>query len=374
MPVLLLYSSSRSSSEPWLADHVAVRGVGGVQVVRESILDGLFALWQDYLALVDVKRQVSDLRTENARLRLESRRLAALAAENARLREMLGFRDRARRHSHLLPTRVVGKSTSPFFRVVRIELDVGSRLVNVGQPVVTTYGVIGQVSRVFSSYADVQLVADSRSAVDVVVQRNRARGILKGLGSSDHYRCKIEYLLRTDEVAEGDVVVTSGMGGRYPKDLRIGVVSEVSRKQYGLYQQVEVTPSVDFSRLEEAFVVVDEPPSELEAAIPTPPVAATPGPEDASAPAIPDTAEVRPDAGPAEGGPRDAGPARPDARSKPGDARSDLGDARSVFRIAQPRDASTPTGDAADRVDGPLPIVGPAVAPSTVDSGPGGGG
>ena len=243
MPVLLLYSSSRPSASPWWLDHLGARAVGGAQVVRESVFDGLLALWQEYIALVDIAQRVEGLRSDNARLRFENRRLAALAAENARLREMLGFRDRARRHSTLLPARVVAKETSPFFRVVRVALDVGEDLVQEGQPVVTTEGVVGQVSRVHRSYADVQLLADSRSAMDVVVERNRARGILKGLGSSDHYRCKIEYLLRTDEVAEGDTVVTSGMARRFPKDLRVGTVSKVTRKQYGLYQHVEVEPA-----------------------------------------------------------------------------------------------------------------------------------
>ena len=82
-------------------------------------------------------------------------------------------------------------------------------------------------------------------------------GILKGEGASDSYRCKVEYLRRTEEVAIDDVVVTSGMDERFPKDLEVGRVTDVTRKQYGLYQQITVTPSVDYARLREAFVIVD---------------------------------------------------------------------------------------------------------------------
>jgi rod shape-determining protein MreC len=258
-PVLLLYAATRVGSESLPGEGPAAGLVGAAQELRDQVTGGLAHLWGDYVGLVDARRDQDRLRAENGRLRFENRRLAAIAHENARLRSLLGFRDRQQRKHELLPARVIAKDTSPFFRVIKIALDAGEHgpRLRVGQPVVSTRGVVGQVSRVHDGFADVLLVADGRSAVDVVIQRNRARGILKGLGASDEYDCRIEYLLRTDEVARGDVVVTSGMDGRYPKDLKVGTVSQVSRREYGLYQQVKVEPAVDFSRLEEALIIVE---------------------------------------------------------------------------------------------------------------------
>ncbi len=259
IPVLLLYASTRGEPEPWLAERVSVATVGGAQSVRQSMFDGVERIWGEYLALVNVARDIEAVQQDNARLRMENRRFAALAAENARLRGLLQFSQRHGRRHRLVPATVVARDTSPFFRVLRLRVHpTAAGKVKPGQPVVSSDGVVGQVDRIHGDYASVMLLSDARSAVDVVVRRNRAMGILKGLGSSEHYHCKVEYLRRTEEVDADDVVVTSGMDERFPKDLQVGRVTDVTRKQYGLYQQVVVTPSVDFGRLQEAFIIVED--------------------------------------------------------------------------------------------------------------------
>jgi rod shape-determining protein MreC len=259
VPVLILYASTRGEPKPWLIERASVAGIGGAQSVRQSMFDGIARIWGEYLALVNVAQSLEVLQKENARLRMDNRRFAALAAENVRLRGLLQFSKRHGRRHKLVPATVVGRDTSPFFRVVRIRLAPSvSALVKPGQPVVSSDGVVGQVDRVHGDFASVMLLSDARSAIDVVVRRNRAMGILKGLGSSEHYHCKVEYLRRTEDVETDDVVVTSGMDERFPQDLQIGRVTDVTRKQYGLYQQVVVTPSVDFARLQEAFVIVED--------------------------------------------------------------------------------------------------------------------
>lgn len=259
IPVLLLYASTRGAPQPWVVERVSVASVGGAQSVRQQMFDGISRIWREYLALVDVAQSLEALQRDNARLRMENRRFAALAAENARMRGLLQFSQRHGRRHRLVPATVIGRDTSPFFRVVRLRISpTVSARVKPGQPVVSTDGVVGQIDRVHGDYASVMLLADARSAVDVVVRRNRAMGILKGLGSSEHYHCKVEYLRRTEEVDTDDVVVTSGMDERFPKDLQVGRVTDVTRKQYGLYQQVVVTPSVDFARLQETFVIIED--------------------------------------------------------------------------------------------------------------------
>jgi rod shape-determining protein MreC len=122
-------------------------------------------------------------------------------------------------------------------------------------PVLTADGLVGQVRRTLGRQSDVLLVADKTSAIDVVVQRTGARGILKGTGSDRHYMCQLEHLAREDEVKAGDLVVTSGLGHRFPASILVGRVESVSKKEYGLYQEATVLPTVNFSRLEDVLIM-----------------------------------------------------------------------------------------------------------------------
>ena len=108
-------------------------------------------------------------------------------------------------------------------------------------------------------YANVTLIVDARSNVDAMIERTGARGILHGTGERNRYAAQIEYLQRTDDVRVGDTVVTSGLGCRFPAGLLLGRVSAVTRQDFGLWQVVEVTPAVDFSRLDEVLVLATPP-------------------------------------------------------------------------------------------------------------------
>jgi len=140
--------------------------------------------------------------------------------------------------------------------VMRIRLDRGERdRVRSGMPVLAAGGLVGQVRRSWGRYSDVLLTVDRTSAIDVVLQRNGARGMLRGTGDSDQYLCRIQYLLRADEVRVGDLVHTSGLGHRFPPNILVGRVSRVVRRDFGLYQEAEVTPAVNFSTLEEVLIM-----------------------------------------------------------------------------------------------------------------------
>src|SRR4029453_16681539 len=95
----------------------------------------------------------------------------------------------------------------------------------VGMPVVTPEGLVGQINSIVGRYANVTLIVDARSAVDAMVERTGARGILRGTGERNRYAAQIEYLQRTDDVRVGDTVVTSGLGCRFPAGLFLGRVA-----------------------------------------------------------------------------------------------------------------------------------------------------
>ena len=122
-------------------------------------------------------------------------------------------------------------------------------------PAVTHEGIVGKVLRTTPHYSDIITILDNLSSIDAIVQRSRARGIVEGQTDSS---CILKYVLRTDDIETGDVIISSGLDGVYPKGLMLGRVNKVSKKSYGITQDVEVRPSVDFSRLEEVLVILKQ--------------------------------------------------------------------------------------------------------------------
>lgn len=200
-------------------------------------------------------RELARLRSENAVLREEKARLIGVLQENERLRELVGFK-KLHPEYELVPARVVAQDTSPFFRVVSIRIqpphDVKLRP---RQPVLVAGGVVGQIHEVHDDHAQVLLLSDPRSQIDVISQRNRAHGIVSGLGHERDYEAKVSYLSEKDHIRTGDVMVTSGMGGGFPPELIVGEVLSVTPDERGLFQHVVLEPSVDLARVEEVFVL-----------------------------------------------------------------------------------------------------------------------
>lgn len=262
LPFFFLNANLKDPSRTNVIDRFLLQLSAPAQSVATQLALGVSGIWEEYMYLVEVKQDNARLSDENARLREANHRLASDAAENRRLRRLLQLRDHL--EGSMLSARVIGKDHSVHFRVTRLELDRGERdRVKPGMPVVTPDGLVGQIQRTEGRYSDVLLVADATSAVDVVVQRNNARGILRGTGLDDEYKCQIEHLLRDDDVKVGDVIVTSGLGQRFPASIVVGEITQVVKAEFGLYQQAVVRPSVNFSRLEEVLIMTSGPRSQL---------------------------------------------------------------------------------------------------------------
>ncbi len=226
-----------------------------VQGALAAPVDAVAAVWQGYVDLLDV-------RADNERL---ASRVAELEEENLQYREALVTSGRLSRivqmredfESPMLPSRVVGLDVSPWFRAVLV--DRGERHnIHPGNPVITHDGVVGLVTATSSSAAKTMLLLDRQSAVDGVVQRSRVRGVVRGQGT-DHLG--FEFVVREADVRRGDVIISSGLDGVYPKGLRIGEVEEVRDAGGRLLQTAIVKPSVDFGRLEQVFVMLQRGPT-----------------------------------------------------------------------------------------------------------------
>jgi hypothetical protein len=122
--------------------------------------------------------------------------------------------------------------------------------------VVCADGVVGRIASVSPHASRVLLISDHNSGVDALVQRTRARGILEGTLSG---MASLKYVKPSEGLEVGDLVVTSGLDGIFPKGLRLGRVVGVTRRESGLFQLAEVVPFVDFSKLEEALILTTGP-------------------------------------------------------------------------------------------------------------------
>jgi rod shape-determining protein MreC len=208
-----------------------------------------------YVYLVNLEKENRALKQKIAELQEENHRMKEMKLTNERLRQLLQFREK--NSPTMIGAEVIGQDPSSWFKSVTI--DKGERDgVKKGMAVISPAGVIGQVLKTAPHYATVLLLTDYNSAIDSVVQRTRAKAIVEGKGEN---RCQLKYLRRAEEVAVGDVVVTSGLGGNFPKGLMVGEIKKVDKKGHGVFQYAELVPSVDMTQLEEVFVIMEPLPS-----------------------------------------------------------------------------------------------------------------
>jgi len=221
-----------------------------VQAGMARVADGIGRMWELYT-------EIGRLRVENTRLREEVDALAreasalrehALAAQ--RLERLLEFRGQVEYRS--LAARVIGRDISRWFGTLVI--DRGSRDgVWRNAAVVTADGVVGRVIEVTPGAARVLLIADSRSAVGVLVQRSRDLAVVEGRSERTLH---MKYLSRTTQVQSGDLVTTSGQGGIFPGGLVVGRITRVVKEEGELLQEAEVEPAAALDRLEEVLILL----------------------------------------------------------------------------------------------------------------------
>jgi rod shape-determining protein MreC len=221
-----------------------------VQKMVALPIDGLRDTWSDYAALVDVRDKNFDLRERLSRLEEANLQLREALVASGRLDRIAMMREDF--DVPMLPAELVGVDVSPWFHSVLLDRGRGKG-VRSGMPVVSETGLAGLVTATSSTASRGMLLLDRQSAVDGTVQRSRARGIVRGTGGD---RLEFEFVARGSDVQVGDIIITSGLGGVYPKGLRIGRITETSDPGSRLLQKATLEPAVDFGRLEQVFVML----------------------------------------------------------------------------------------------------------------------
>ena len=208
--------------------------------------------WKNYFSLLQIESENRHLKNEIEKLRLENSRYHELLATHERLQHLLQFRNEIDYPS--LTSRVIGLDPTGLFKSIIIDKGANDGLLP-DMPVVNASGLVGRIVSVSPNYAKILLIIDHNSAVDCLIQRSRDRGMVKGMSTEI---CKLDYVVKASDVRENDIVVTSGLGGIFPKGLPIGQIREVKELPGELFMDIEITPAVDFSKLEEVLVILKE--------------------------------------------------------------------------------------------------------------------
>ncbi len=252
---LALLQFDRRGDAPGPLGRALVATLAPLQSVTTSAGHSVRGVWLDYADLRDVREDNKALQAKLRAVQAQAAQAADLQAENDRLRRLLELGDR-RKDLRLRAAKVVARSTSAYFRVLSLELEVGDGPITEGMPVIAPGGVVGQVRTLTGSRAEVLLVTDPRSAIDVVLEKSRARGVAVGTGEKDRYAAKLEYLQRSVKAVGGERVLTTGDDGRYPRGLVVGEVAAVGGDVAGPFQNATVRPLVDLGALDEVFIVL----------------------------------------------------------------------------------------------------------------------
>ncbi|HDI78318.1 MAG TPA: rod shape-determining protein MreC [Desulfobacteraceae bacterium] len=208
--------------------------------------------WNRYIYLIHTEKENIRLRRQIQRLKMENYALRERVERLGRLEQM--FRVRANLRWPTVYANVIGRDPTGWFKIVF--LDRGSEAsIEVDFPVINQDGVVGKVISVAPFFSKVLLLNDPNSAIDCLVQRSRAKGILKGMGSDIG---SLEYVESGADIKIGDIIITSGMDGVFPKGIPIGKVISLKRRQGDIFQDVKVRLLVSFSRLEEVLVILKE--------------------------------------------------------------------------------------------------------------------
>ena len=222
-----------------------------VQRGASSVIGGVRTLWGDYLALQTVRSDNERLRQEVARMQIALQQEHALAQQSRMLEQLLELR--AQPKLATVAAGVIAGSASPDFRTLTINKGTADGL-RPDMAVIAPAGVVGRIITPSARAAKVQLLIDRNAAAGALVERSRTQGVVEGTGGD----LRLNYVSGTADVKVGDVVVTSGIDGIYPKGFVVGQIESVERGS-GAFGAIVIRPAVDFSSLEGVLVVLNPP-------------------------------------------------------------------------------------------------------------------
>lgn len=253
--LVLAFFSAGSRTIPWLENAVGTVA-RPVQTIASKVSNGIAGFFSNIFNSTDADLEIAKYRQELAMYEQMKLDYTEMQKENERLRGMLDYADSIG-VSQYVTGRVIGKSNGVWFDMITINIG-RKQGVEPGMPVMCGDGLVGKVTDVGSDWSKVTAIIDSSVNVAVTVERTRDNCMVRGVFTTNNAKSSLElYYLPTDltDLVPGDIIMTSGLGGIYPKGIRVGTVEEVMQDTDTSGISAVVTPSVDFLHLEEVMVI-----------------------------------------------------------------------------------------------------------------------
>ena len=249
---LFIFFYNLRDASPGILRKTSLEIVSSLEAVINMPLKWLRDVWVHYIFLIGLEADNRRLEEKNSRLTAELIKYREGYLEGIRLQEILKLQEGMPYYT--LAAKVVGRNPSSVFKMILINRGEADGL-RAGLPVVAVPGVVGRVLETSWNVSRVMLIQDESSNIDALVQESRVQGMLQGAASAG---CNLKYVSKTASVKVGDIVISSGLGGIFPKGLPLGVVKAASKKEADLFQRVNVTPFIDPAGIEEVLVIISD--------------------------------------------------------------------------------------------------------------------
>lgn len=239
-----------------------VKGIGGSTIAGRVVsfvtapvmaavnytIDGAADIWNNYIYLVNLKDENEALKNAVAKLKEENNAVKERLITDNKLRDFFSFAESV--PISFKASNVIGINNQEWFRTITIDKGTENGI-RKNMAVLTSNGIVGRIIEVYPNSSKVLLSIDPRSNIDVIIQRSRIKGIAEGKGDN---RLILKYVQQFEDVQIGDVVVSAGIGGVFPKGVMVGEVVKVEKTDDNFFKSIEIKTSVDFGKLEEVLV------------------------------------------------------------------------------------------------------------------------
>lgn len=246
----LMTVNIKRSPKPYFLESVFVWIISPVQNLFTDMVGAVTDTVNHYLFLGNVSRENEALSKQVAALLKENNALMEKVRRQARVGGLKSYQEK--NELNAIVADIVGRDATQWSKMIFINKGVRQG-VRENLPVVTDRGIVGHVIQASSQVSKALLISDTRSAIDSLFQDSRVTGVVVGAGGG---MCKMKFVPIGASMKVGDRVLSSGLGGIYPKGLLVGTVTRLIKSRQGLFQEVTIKPSADLSRLEEVLVLL----------------------------------------------------------------------------------------------------------------------
>ena len=252
--LILMAVSTLSGEKANFAKNAVGTIVSPVEGVFRSIGEATDNFFGRFRSNSSYREENEALKAEIAKLEEETRELYEIRNENQRLMGLLSLKDNTPEYN-MIGARVIAKDPGAFYSIFKINKGTNAGI-HKHDIVLTDKGLVGYIYEVGTNWSTVLSIIDTKSTLGVIVERTGDTAMIEGgITLMNEGKCHLFYLSKDAEVAEGDFVETSGLGGIYPEGLYIGKIKSLSVDAQGLYYEATVEPAVDFSRISEVMVI-----------------------------------------------------------------------------------------------------------------------